>query len=239
MRIAIIDDCAADRAILAEKLKAYLHAKELSYTLCTFSNAESFLEAFAPDKFQIIFLDIFMDGMTGMDAARIVYQKDKNCKIIFLTTTDAFSQQSYSVHAVYYLMKPIADEAFAQAMDFCQLLPQYKVPFLQVMCEGMPLRLDTAQILYIEYSIRSAKIHLKNRVLPVSGAFHSITEPLQEDPRFLLSIRGMMVNMQHIVQQQDDVFLLDNGEKIPISLRKKKVIAAAYRQYVFETMGEM
>lgn len=237
MKIAIVDDLAQDRAALTARLDDYMKSHGLSCDYIEYTDAEQFLSCYQPGDFDIVFMDIYMNEVNGMEAARRIYILDKDCKIIFLTTTPDFSLESYSVHAVYYLVKPLEQKSFEQAMEFCRLSPQHPSPLLRVRSEGVCLELDTRQILYIDYRSRTTTVHLKNQVLPVTGSFRSVTSVLETDSRFLLCIRGLMVNMQHIACQDNDTFLLSNGEHIPINIRNKKLIGQAYRSYIFENIG--
>lgn len=238
MNIAIIDDLTEDRRGLAEHLNTYMTAHKISYSRQEFSSAEDFFKVFAPGAFDIVFLDIYMDGISGMEAARRLYQADKNCKIIFLTTSTEHAQTSYAVHAVYYLIKPLDRGQFEQAMDFCSLKPEYAVPFLSCDIDGSNRQIDTEQILYIDYQNRMTQIHFRDYSLALNKSFGEITALLEPDERFLTIFRGVMVNMQHIAKHDDIFFVLDNGKRLQITIRNKKSIAQAYRSYVFNHMED-
>lgn len=237
MEIAIVDDLQTDRDSLSNKVTEYLNHKNLPFLLTSFESAEAFLDHFIPNRFAIVFMDIYMEGMTGMEAAKEIYKRDRKCKIIFLTTSADYSLQSYSVHAVYYLIKPIQDEEFFQAMEFCELKNEYKVPFLKTLMNGEEKEIDTTQILYIDVYKRNICIHLLDGVIELKGNFSDITSPLEADNRFLICIRGLMVNMQHIARQEEEAFILNNGERLPINIRNRKSIGQTYRNYIFERMG--
>lgn len=237
MNIAIVDDLKEDRCLIRKKIEDYMNEINLEFKIYEFKSGEEFLKNFTHDSFTLVFLDIYMDKLTGMDVAWKIYSKDKNCKIIFLTTTEDFSRQSYSVKAVYYLVKPIQHKEFYQAMDFCELKKQYETPKLAVISKGLDLRLNTDKILYIDIRNRVTTIHLIEQTIPVNGTFSEITKSLAEDKRFLITVRGVMVNMQHIIKHSDSIFILNNGETVPINLRNKKEIGQCYRNYVFENMG--
>ena len=64
------------------------------------------MKNFAKDQYDVIFLDIYMDGMTGMDAARAIREIDRVVRIIFITTSTEFAVDSYEVSAFGYLLKP-------------------------------------------------------------------------------------------------------------------------------------
>lgn len=238
MNIAIVDDLAEDRRVLARHLNTYMAVHKIACSMQEFGSAEDFFKVFAPGAFDIVFLDIFMNGISGMEAARRLYQVDRSCKIIFLTTSTEYAQISYAVHAVYYLIKPLDREQFEQAMDFCGLKPEYTVPFLSFDIEGYRHQIDTEQILYIDYQNRMTQIHFRDHSLALGKSFGEISALLERDERFLTIFRGVMVNMQHIAKYDDIFFVLDNGKRLQITIRNKKAIAQAYRSYVFNHMED-
>ena len=89
-----------------------------------------------------------MKQKTGMDAARELFAAGSRTKLIFLSSSTDFLRQSYSVRAVYYLVKPIVPEEFEQAMQFLELQPDYAVPFLEIVQENVPRSIPTERILF-------------------------------------------------------------------------------------------
>lgn len=238
IQIAIVDDINQDRQMIRNHLSTYMANEQISYELFEFENGEAFLSAFSPEKFSIVFLDIYMSGMDGMDIAKIIYKQDTKCHIIFLTTSLEHAQQSYSVHATYYLTKPIIPEQFQQAMGFCKLKPDYAVPYLFIVSGKQQYRIPTEKILYIEVQNHITYIHLTNQIIRVASSFHKVTEPLLSDERFLMCLRGIMVNMQHIEKLDGIFFVLDNGERIQINIRNRKLLGQTYRHYMFQHMED-
>lgn len=71
--------------------------------------------------FDLIFMDIFMDGMLGMEAARCLRRYAPHVSIVFLTTTPAYALESYDVYAYGYLVKPLNGEKTAALLRrFCR-----------------------------------------------------------------------------------------------------------------------
>ena len=83
MQIAIVDDRADDRAELSVCLENYMKKHQLDYTLTEFEDGENFLKAAAQVNFQLVFMDIYMENIDGMEAARRLRQKNRLCKIVF------------------------------------------------------------------------------------------------------------------------------------------------------------
>lgn len=112
MNIAIADDRAEDLQQSREYLLSYISAwhPELleSLSIETFSSAEAFLEPFEPGGFDLLLLDIYMEEMTGMEAAEAVRLRDEKVPIIFLTTSSEHLMEGYRGFAAGYLLKPLA-----------------------------------------------------------------------------------------------------------------------------------
>ena len=216
MQIAIVDDRAEDREELSVCLENYMKKHQLDYTLTEFEDGENFLKAAAQVNFQLVFMDIYMENMDGIEAARRLRQKNRLCKIVFLTITEDYARMGYSLSASYYLLKPLSlhQADFEEAME-----------------------LPTEKILYIDYQNRMTRIHTAERVIPVSGGFQEVTAALQKDKRFLPCYRGVLINMDYISQVDSQTFRLINGEELPIALRNGKQLRETYRQYVFSGMG--
>lgn len=237
MNIAIVDDQRHDRLVLAEKIKNYMQQNHLSYELFEYTRAEDFVNSISTMTFSIVFMDIYMDKMTGMEAAVLLRQKDKDCKLIFLTESEEYLRQGYSVNASHYLFKPVTDKLFLEAMENCRIRPNYEVPYLDFVANGIKIHLDTGLIQYINLMGRTVYIHTAQQVFSLRSAFSTLTEPLLSDPRFLVCIQGVMVNMDHISSSEDSAFIMKSGDRIPVNLRNRKRIMQLYRNYIFENMG--
>ena len=68
-------------------------------------------------RFDILFLDVIMPGENGIEVAREIRKFDTNVKIVFLTSSEEFAVQSYTVGAYFYQLKPIWEESFYRLMD--------------------------------------------------------------------------------------------------------------------------
>ncbi|MEG0378174.1 MAG: response regulator, partial [Eubacterium sp.] len=124
MRIAVVDDLPADRAWLAKKLKDYMDKRAIAYTLFPFASGEDFLESAKCARFDIVFMDIYMNGMTGIQTADALRYLDMDCKLVFLTTSEEHLRQGYSMNPCHYLIKPPKDEDFLRAMENCRMKPR-------------------------------------------------------------------------------------------------------------------
>lgn len=233
-KIAIVDDQSVYRNWLSLKIEAYMKDYQLGYRIFSFESGESFVSALAAERFDIVFMDIHLKGITGVEAAKELRKKDMDCKLVFLAATKDFMSQVFALNSCHYLIKPISDEDFIQAMENCRIRKQYEVPFLDITSGGQLLHLNTTRILYVDIVNRNTIIHMTDHTISAGRNFNAIAKILLEDQRFLLCIKGVLVNMDAILKQEENSFLLKNGEHLPIAMRGKKEVFAQFRRYLFE-----
>ena len=104
MRIAIVDDLAAERALLKDRLEQQLHRRNVQADILEYESGETFLEAARKAPFTAAFLDIYMNGMTGMEAAKELRKTDTDCLLVFTTTSTDHALEGFQVRALHYLV---------------------------------------------------------------------------------------------------------------------------------------
>lgn len=109
MRIAIVDDLSGERALLREQLARQLARRGAEAELLEFDSGEAFLAAEKERRFTAAFLDIYMEGMTGMEAARALRKTDTDCLLVFTTTSTDHALEGFQVRALHYLVKPFTE----------------------------------------------------------------------------------------------------------------------------------
>ena len=111
MNIAIVDDIAAERALLRGRLERQLSRRNIQAKLLEYESGEAFLSACAKLQFAILFLDIYMDGVNGIETAKQFRKTDPRCLLIFTTTSTDHALEGFGVRAMHYLVKPYTEEA--------------------------------------------------------------------------------------------------------------------------------
>lgn len=117
MKIAIVDDSIKDREYLQKEIQEIFFRRTKNHIkITTFKSGEELLEYFYDNKegnaslFDIVFLDIYMEDITGVDTARAIRKIDEDVRLIFITTSNEFASESYEVKAEDYLIKPFNKE---------------------------------------------------------------------------------------------------------------------------------
>ena len=117
MNIAVVDDMPDEIRSVRTLLKEYAAVNQLETEIVSFSSAEEFLKSYKPLLYTIVFMDIYMDGMTGTEAAERIRQTDGSIIIIFLTTSEDHRADAFHCHAYDYLIKPVTQESLFRTMD--------------------------------------------------------------------------------------------------------------------------
>lgn len=105
-KIAICDDEPAVR----KQMEAYFKELESVFCISYFESGEALLESDV--LYDVIFLDIDMKGISGIDTARKIRVRDKKAKIIYVTAYEDFREYAFGVHAFGYLVKPVEKKKF-------------------------------------------------------------------------------------------------------------------------------
>lgn len=215
VKIAICDDLKAEQIQLANYIRAYCAEQSLEVGIKLYSSGEELLDSFRSGMFHILFLDIYMDGLDGVQTARKIRETDQTCAIIFATTSEEHGLVSYEVQASDYLVKPIRAEEVASAMDWCveQIRSTYRI--LTVTCESGTVSLPLRDIQYIEIQGHTAMLHTADRVLVTRRGLDELEQEIRH-PDFLRCHRSFLVNMNHIHWLDKNAFRLYSGTSVPI-----------------------
>ena len=117
MRFALIEDQAEERKRIDDMLSEFCRERMISFTTDVFTSGEEFLAAFVPMNYDVVFMDIYMDGMTGIEAAKQMRTQDSHSFLVFLTTSPEHMGDAFSTHAFDYLLKPILQDVFVKCLN--------------------------------------------------------------------------------------------------------------------------
>jgi DNA-binding LytR/AlgR family response regulator len=237
MYVAIVDDNKDDARQVHKLLQAYLDVKlpKLAVHYEIYNSAEIFLQHFKPGRYAFVVLDIYMYEMNGMDAAQKVAALDKNCSIIFLTTSMEHALAGYAVHAAGYVLKPLPEnlEQFYKTVDYCLSKLRLEKAVLAVNVDGAAVPVPLRDICFLDcQNSRFVVVHLMNRELQTGNGYQECLAQIQKDNRFLECYHRLLVNMAQIDVMDENDFVLKNGAILPISRRKKMEVKQAYLTYL-------
>lgn len=237
LNIGICEDRQEDQYRLRSALERILHSRGESLKISTYFSGEVMLEDIKEGygDFSMLFLDVFMDGITGMEVAHRLRESGIKTPIIFLTTSPDFAVESYDVEAVGYLLKSLQEAKLQRLLE--RVLDRPQRPRVCVLSGRRYRYLFLDEIVFAESDNHSIRIHL------VSGEVMGSSEKLKNfaarvDGRFLRCHQSFLVNMQYVADVKED-FVLKSGKIIPIRTRDRKAMADTYyRYFVQATLAE-
>lgn len=228
MILAICDDIDADRALIDTLLRQYLENNNITAQIYTFQSGEDFIKH-SGTKFDAVFMDIFMDGIDGLEAAKQYH--NKMCKFIFTTISPDFSLKSFSVNVAHYLLKPITYEGISEAMQRCFPIAE-KNDFIYIKQQRLTVPISQSDIVFIEVFNNILIIHTVKKDIKVRMTLKAIYEML--DPTaFLRPQRSHIVNMNYIDEISADSIILLNGNKIYIARELIPNVIGTYETFLF------
>lgn len=236
MNIAIIDDSEMDRQKLSDYIMRYCRTHTIFAELEQFCNGETFLAVFSRKDFDVIFLDIIMDGIDGMDTARRIRGHDASCLLIFTTTSQDFAVESFRVRAFDYLVKPFEYVQFEEVMDLCEAALLRYARYIEVKEGRENVRILLRDILYADYSNHYVQIHTKRRMIRTYIPFGEFSPMLLSQPQFLYCYRNCIVNLDEVASLDEKDFILHSGERVPIGRTLRPTVRQRYADYAFEKL---
>ena len=149
-KIAIVEDTQEEKKNLTACLEKYKVQMHENISWVCFENAYDFLES--RERFDIVFFDIMLPGMNGMEAAEKLREYDNDIIIIFTTNMTSFAVKSYEVDALDYILKPISYERvefkLTKALNLIRARGETSVAINNE--DGKLIRISSGQIYYIE-----------------------------------------------------------------------------------------
>ena len=235
MRIAIVDDLAAERTLMKERLVRQLGLRGVQAEILEFDSGEDFLAARQKQRFTVVFLDIYMPGRSGMDVARELRKKDTDCILIFTTTSTDHALEGFQVRAFHYLVKPFSEAELSGLLDeMLAKLPRPE-PVLVVKVDGSDIRLCYRDIISAEHFAHMINIRTTaGKTLATRQSFKAFTEPLKKDPRFFVCGRGAIINMENAVDFQAAAFCMTDGSRVYVSQELLKAARQAFMEFLLQ-----
>ena len=208
-----------DEPFALSLISSYIEKTPFLNLVAGFSNGVASLKAIHEyPSIQLIFLDIRMADLSGIELARIIEQsgRKKSIRIIFTTAYDQYAMEGYKVDALDYLLKPFNfvdfTRAATKAYDYFNMLHFSLTPdkpneltsihekkYIYLKVDSQLQKVDTADILYIEGLKDYVKLFLKglDKPLLTLSSLKSLEDKLPTNT-FLRIHRSFIVGVEHI-----------------------------------------
>lgn len=246
MKIAVVEDDSIHAAMTVRLLEEWLEGSDIKSEISVFSSAESYLFEWENNKvWDVLFIDIQMPGINGIELARSIRKENKKVALVFVTGITDYMQEGYEVEALHYLVKPVDSTKIAYCMERVAEVFKSAVKNKAVLIEAeditggreggrVILRLSPEDVFFMEASAHNTEIHTRDKLYRIREGI-SVTRKRFAQDMFVLCHRSFIVNLMYVSGIGKDEVTLDDGRKVPMSKR----CAGAVREAFIKFYGRM
>lgn len=225
IRIAVVDDEKEQIEKIKQIVSAFFCEKRISISIDSFTNGEDLLNT--ATIYDLIFLDIQMPGIDGIETGQRLRVNNKNAVMFYITSYKDYIQQSMTIHPFAFIVKPFTDDDIQKNLDdylkyHYNAKKKQNEPFIIDTIDDRHLNVNMNEILYFSYKgERITAVFMKNSSFEIKNSLMAIYEQLNHD-YFVIPHRSFIVNLQHIkeIDGKSKNIVMKNGDLIFISRRK-------------------
>ncbi len=234
LHIAICDDEQYMLDKISTMAVDFFHGKNMEITIAQFSNGEELLKY--NRTIDILFLDIQMNGMDGMETARKLRSRKFKGFLIFITVLKEMVFQAFTVQAYDYLVKPIEEKHFEKTMERLLSSMQNASEASLLVQKGYESSIISFEdIVFCEIIDRKVYLHLaSSEVVDFYERIENLETKL--DDRFFRCHRSFLINLKYLKSYKNGTAYLEGGKEIPVSRLRSKRFSDVILQYMKERM---
>lgn len=229
LKIIIVED----ELNIAEQFKSFIekYAKgnQLETTITLYQNPEIFLKEYQNEA-DLIFMDINMPQMNGMNVAKKLRKLDAKVNLVFVTYLAKYAINGYEVHALDFILKPVNYENFSMKMDrILSLIEKESDKKIMVKTSEGLVALYVKEIRYVEIADHYLYFHMREVVVKSRGTLKEVQEILAGEP-FEVCNKCYLVNLERVESIVENSVIVGHQE-LQISRLKKKEFMKKLAEY--------
>ncbi len=230
IRIAICDDEKHMSDHIRAMASDFFRKKNREIQLRTFLSGEDLLNY--DGQIDILFLDIQMKGMDGLETARKLRADKFRGFLIFITVLKEMVFQSFEVQAYDYLVKPVDEKQFGKTMERLYTSMQNASEDSLLVQQGYERRIvPKDEIVFCEIIDRKIYLNLTSgEVVDYYERIENLESKL--DSHFFRCHRSYLINLKHLKGYKNGTAYMDNGKEVPVSRLRSKEFSGVVLQYM-------
>ena len=176
-----------------------------------------------------------MSGANGIETARELRTFDSDALLIFTTTSTDHALDGFKVRAMHYLVKPYPENEISDLIDEVLSRIPDSGKYIDIKINGSNVQVPFRHIIYAEHFSHMIHIHTTGgKELITRQSFEAFTASLKMDPRFYLCSRGVVINLEHAVDFDGALFILDDETRISVSRKLVKNARQTFMDFLFQ-----
>lgn len=218
LQMAVCDDEVIECCNMARKIETILEEMKIPCIIRQFHSGWELLQAL--ESFDIVFLDIIMQGLDGMKTAQCFREKASDQILIFVSSSREYVFEAYDVEAFQYLLKPVDDRKLRRILQKAVLKTKSRSrEYIVVSRERQKKKVFLDDIYYFEIRGRILDVHMPEGIFTYYGQIGELESRLW-DKGFFRCHKGYLVNLKYVDGYNRQEAILENGEKIVIAKRR-------------------
>lgn len=225
-KIAICDDEQPLIDALKTNLEQYARQTGIEFCFFEFHDGTELLENYQPD-FDLIFMDIKMEKMSGLKTAEEIRKTDSTVGLFFLTSLSQYVWKGYEYGAINYLLKPMKYGRLKMELDrFFSRYQGREEPYISFSNDNGKYKVLYKNLRYAETSRRNVLLHFDDQEQVIYKNMKEVASLLEAQRQFARCHASFIVNMAYVKSVENLKAVLTTGERVPISQPKRKEFMA-------------
>ena len=235
MNIAICEDNIEELNIINEYIEQWSKNNNIKVKIDKYQSSESFLFEWTDyNKYDIVFFDIKMKKVSGIELSNLVREKNKVVDIVFVTGMIEYALHGYKVSAMQYLLKPIKQDDIYSCLN--KVLERIdstdeSSKFMIIKTPKKSMKLNYDEIYYFEMFSPNIIIHTIKEEIALRKKISEIEKELKSSS-FIRCHRSYIVNLKYVKSISKKTIILENEVNIPLSRNKYKEVNDYFINYL-------
>jgi len=231
VKIAICDDESLFRSRLSKSIDLF-EILSCDKSVDEFSNGQLLIDGHEKDPFDVIFLDIEMDGISGLEAGKKIRSADKKVLIILVTSHAHYMKQSFKIEPFDYITKPYEDKEIHDVLGRALRKYSDQNKKIELKWKGNTHVLNVGNIVYINIEERYLLFVTKSKasIVKCTGQLDHY-DRLLTPHGFFRCHKSYLINMEFVSAIKGKTIIMANGDILSISTRKKREFLSAYNEF--------
>ncbi len=224
LHIAVCDDEKAALEYETDLISKILYEKNANIELNTYNSPSDLLNS--GKTYDMVFLDIEMDGMNGIELAEKIREKNQNCFVFFITNYSVYLDKAFDVRAIRYLTKPVDLDRLSAGIDFVlgSIASASKKISVTNFKNKLTVEIEIADIIYISNSGRHAKIVTKQYEFETEEIFSTVKQMIEKEVNYFATPhQSYYVNLKYVTRYtKTDVQMSYGGNTYNILMTRRR-----------------
>ncbi|MCL2821449.1 MAG: LytTR family DNA-binding domain-containing protein [Oscillospiraceae bacterium] len=230
LKIALCDDESIHRDTLKEALTV-CGALPQETIITEFSNGKSLLEKHIECSHDIVFLDIEMEGLSGLETGQKLRDIDRNVIIIYLTSYKKYVFKSFKIEPFDYILKPINNSKICEVLTRAIKKHREQFYIVDFSWYDKSYTLKACDIVHIESDIRHVTFVTDNNKYKSVGKLDDYEKRLSPYG-FLRCHQSFLINMNYVKSIESKSIITTLGGEIDMSARRKQDCLNAFNEFI-------